>query len=137
MKASNLTTSLLVDQTPQEVFTAINNVSGWWTEIKGSSKELHDVFTVRFGQVFITHKIVELVPGQKVVWHVTDSNVKEWVDTMIRFEISAKNNSTEIHFTHIGMYPGLEDYDDCVKGWNKFIHEGLFNLITRGDGVPA
>lgn len=130
MTTTDLTISLLVDQTPQKIFKAINNVGAWWTEIEGSSQQPGDVFTVRFGEVFITHKIAEHVTNKKIVWHVTDSSEKEWIDTQICFEISIKDNSSEIHFTHIGMVPELKDYNDCVKGWTKFIGN-LPNLIAK------
>ena len=136
MKTQDLTMSLQVEQTPQEVFNAINNVGAWWTKIEGSSKKVNDSFTVRFGKVYITHQLVELVPGQKVFWQVTDSNVEEWINTRIEFDIAAKKNSTSINFTHIGMHPGLDDYKDCVKGWNRFLNESLVKLIAEGKGLP-
>ncbi len=37
----NYTTNFVVDQTPEEVFAAINNVRGWWSgEIEGSTDNI-------------------------------------------------------------------------------------------------
>jgi len=65
MKNQDFTTTLLVDQTPKEVFDAINNVRGWWSEeIKGSTDKLSDEFEYRFETFhFSKQKVVDLVPG--------------------------------------------------------------------------
>ena len=137
MKNQDYNAIITVSNTAQEAFKSINSVSKWWTAIEGNSERLNDVFTVHFGEIFITHKVAELVPGKKVVWHVTDTNVEEWKGTKISFEISPKSNSTEINFTHLGIVPGLECYDSCVKAWNKFVKGNLFELITNDKGVLA
>ncbi len=131
MNTTDLAISLEVNQTPQKAFKAINNVAEWWTEIEGQSKKLDDVFTVRFGAVFITHKVVDLVPYKKVAWLVTGSSEKNWIDTKICFDISVAGDSTKLKFTHLGMVPELKDYDDCLKGWTKFVKENLPRLIAK------
>ena len=52
------------------------------------------------------------------------------------FEISTKDDSTEICFTNIGLQPQIECYNDCVKGWDQYIKGSLFKLITEGKGEP-
>ena len=47
-------------------------------DFEGSLKKQEDVFTVRFGKVYITMKVTELIPDQKIVWYVTDCN-KPWL----------------------------------------------------------
>ena len=127
----------------KEAGEGINNVSVWWaTHVTGLSQNLHDVFTVRFGKTFSTIKIIELVPGKKILWHVIDSlvplfkNEKQWNNTKMLWEISTENNAVQINFTHIGLTPETECYTDCVAGWSYFVKESLFKLLTEGKGLP-
>jgi hypothetical protein len=139
MITSNFTTTILVEETPKKVFEAINNVRGWWTEnFDGSSQKVNDIFTVHFGETFITIKIEELIPGKKIVWYVTDcnkhwlKNKKEWKGTEIIWEISSKNETTQIDFTHRGLVPKLECYNVCENAWCGFLIDNIFNAIKNG-----
>jgi hypothetical protein len=144
MKTENFTTSFLVDQSPEEVFDAINNVRGWWSgEIDGSTDSLGDVFTYRYKDVHrTTQKITEMVPGKKVVWHVTDAELSfvkdktEWNGTDIVFEITRKGDQTEVRFTHVGLVPAFECYGGCSGAWGFYINDSLRNLIASGKGEP-
>src|SRR3954464_11708150 len=72
MTATDYTTSFVVDQTPEEVFKGINNVRGWWSEsVEGKTDQLNEEFLYYYKDVHIAKmKIVEFVPGKKVVWLV-------------------------------------------------------------------
>jgi len=143
MKAQNFTTTIVVDKGPEEAFRAINNVSGWWAKnFKGKAEKRGDKFTVDFGQTFVDFEISELIPNKKIAWLVTDcnlhwiSNKKEWNGTEVIFELVEKANSTQITFTHIGLTPGVECYEDCYAGWTGHITGSLVKLINEGKGMP-
>ena len=144
MEHKNYNATLTVSQTANEVFKSINSVSRWWMEnLEGDSENLNGVFTVDFGDNnFVTHKLIEVMPDKKVVWLVTDCYLSwfkdktEWTNTKMSFEISTNDNKTQIHFTHIGLVPGIECYDMCVKGWDQYVKGSLLKLITEGKGQP-
>jgi len=140
----DFTTAFRVDQSPEEVFDAINNVRGWWSgEICGRTDKLGAEFKYRYRDFHrSTQKITELVPGKKVVWHISDSSLNfvkdktEWNGTDIVFEISKKDDKTELRFTHVGLVPALECYGDCSGAWGFYIKDSLRSLITKGKGQP-
>ena len=142
MNNQNYMTTVSVNQTPEQVFDVVNNVVGWWQgEIKGSTNKLNDEFTYRMEEIhFSKQKVMELVPNKKVVWLVTDSRLSsfkdksEWTGTKISFEISEINNQTQLRFTHVGLVPKIECYNDCSNAWSQLIQESLFSLITTGKG---
>ena len=133
-----------MDNTPKEVFEAVNNVRGWWSgDITGITDKLGAEFTYRYKDFHrSTQKITEFVPGKKVVWHVTDSYLgfvkdkTEWNGTDIVFEITKKDNKTQLTFTHVGLVPDFECYDDCSNAWGSYVNGSLKKLITKGKGKP-
>src|SRR5882762_7906417 len=145
MKEQDYHTSITVDATAHEAFNCINSVTKWWTEnLEGSSQKLNDEFTVRFGDVhYSRQKLVEIVPGKKVVWLVTDSKLnflkdnQEWTGTKISFEISEKDSKTQIRFTHQGLVPEIECFNACSNAWGEYINNSLRNLVNTGKGQPT
>ena len=138
------TSTILVDQTPEDVFNAVNNVRGWWSEeIEGGADKLNSEFLHHYRDVHICKmKVIEFIPGKKIVWLVLDNHFSftkdktEWIGTKISFEISKKDNKTQLLFTHIGLVPEYECYDICNDAWTNYIQNSLYNLITTGKGQP-
>jgi hypothetical protein len=137
-------TSFTVEQSPREVFDAINDVRGWWSgEIEGRTDALGAVFTYRYRSLHrSTQTITELVPGERVVWQVSDASLEfvqdrtEWNGTRIVFEIARKGSKTEVRFTHVGLVPRFECYGMCSGAWGAYINDSLRGLITTGRGHP-
>ena len=142
MAKQDFTTTLVTDQTPQQVFNAINNPQDWWSgEVSGSAARLNDEFTYRYEDLhFSKQRIVEMVPDQKVVWLVTESQINyaedknEWTGTKISFDIAKEGNKTHLRFTHLGLDPGIECFDSCSYSWTQLIQQSLFSLIATGKG---
>jgi uncharacterized protein YndB with AHSA1/START domain len=143
-KNQSFTTAYTVDQSPEEVFAAINNVRGWWSEnIDGRTDELGAEFKFRHKDFHkSTQKITEWAPGKKVVWHIVDSQLTrfkdqtEWNGTKVVFEIARKDGKTELRFTHDGLVPAFECYGGCSGAWGFYINDSLRALITTGQGRP-
>lgn len=144
MTTSDFTTTISVEQTPTEVFDAINNVRGWWSEeIEGGTEKLNGEFNYHYQDVHrCKMKIVEFMPNKKVVWQVLDNyfsfgkDKNEWKGNTIIFEVSEKDNKTQLQFTQVGLVPEYECYDICENAWTTYIQKSLYSLITTGNGQP-
>ena len=144
MTTTDFSTTILVKNSPEEVFNAINNVRGWWSEeIEGSTNKLNDEWNYHYQDVHkCKMKIVEFIPNKKIVWLVMDKffsftkNKSEWNGNKIIFEITEKNNQTQLKFTQVGLVPEYECYDICQGAWTTYITKSLRNLIATGIGKP-
>ncbi|MGV3696200.1 SRPBCC family protein [Flavobacterium sp.] len=141
---ANFTSTITVDKTPHEVFNAIINVRGWWSEeITGNSSNVGDVFDYQYGDVHRSKmKLIEVIPNKVVVWHVLENyfnfteDEEEWTDDKILFEISELDGKTQMQMTHVGLTPHNECYNACNDGWTFYIQTSLKNLIETGKGMP-
>lgn len=144
MEQQDFTTAFTVDQTPEQVFDAVNNVRGWWSGvIEGDAHKQGDEFTYHYKDFHRSkQKVTEFISGKRVVWHVTDANLgpftnkAEWIGTDIIFEIASKGGKTELRFTHAGLVPAFECYGGCSGAWGELVNKNLRHLITTGKNQP-
>ena len=139
MKEKDFTTTILVTHSPKEVFEAIINTRDWWdNRIKGVTDKLNGIFIHQAGDVHTCKlKIIEFVPGEKVVWLVMENyfsftaDSHEWEGSKMVFDITEKKGETQLCFTQVGLTPKLECYEHCASEWTDYIQSSLFSLITN------
>lgn len=144
MASKDFTSTITVDQTPTEVFNAVTNVRGWWSEgIQGNSSKVNDVFDYQYED---THrckiKLIEVIPNKVIVWHILENYFSfieeetEWTDDKVIFEITEVGGKTQLQMTHVGLTPQNECYNACYDGWTYYIQTSLKSLIETGKGLP-
>lgn len=140
----NFNTNILVEQSADKAYQAIQNFRAWWSEeIEGSTDKLNETFFYHYKDVHLCKvKLIEAVPNERLVYLVTEnefnftSDKTEWVNTKLIFELSSENGKTKIHFTHEGLVPEYECYAVCEDAWTSYIQGSLFSLISTGTGKP-
>jgi uncharacterized protein YndB with AHSA1/START domain len=144
MRQPDFTTTFVVDQTAAEVFSAVTDVRGWWSQqIDGDTDRLHAEFHYDNGEVHqSTMHIMDFVPQQRVVWKCLANTFNfvddpaEWVGTTLHFVMSAEGERTRLTFTHVGLVPDYECFEVCSSAWGGYVGDSLRSLITTGKGNP-
>ncbi len=144
MEQANYHTSFTIPASPAAALQHIANVGGWWAKnFTGHAAATGDTFIVRFGGTSVDFEISEFIPDRKIVWKVNDCNLnwlknkKEWLGTTVVWDLSTTNGQTKVDMTHVGVAPGVECYESCVKGWNEHIYTSLVKMMEGGEGIPA
>ena len=144
MKKTDFTTSIVVDKSPKEVYEAINNVRGWWSEeIEGPTDTLNKEWFYHYKDIHLCKmKVVELEPKKRVVWEVVENSFNfvkdqnEWVGNHLIFDIQEEGGKTKLTFTQVGLTSVYECYTVCQEAWTNYINNSLYKLITTGKGDP-
>ncbi len=135
--------TILSDKSPEVIYQILLNVRAWWSGLyeesfTGQTEKLNDVFSFKAGggAHYTEQKLVELVANKKIVWLVTAANLTflentaEWVGTQLIFEISEAGDKNEVKFTHQGLLPTSECYDNCAPAWTQYMQTKLLPLLT-------
>lgn len=135
---------MLLDQCREDVFAAVVNPRGWWSEnIEGPTDRPGEVFTYHHQDVHrCTIRVAEMTRPTRVIWQVVDNHfsftddAKEWKGTEIHFEITEIGPKTELRFTHLGLVPAYQCFEVCSGSWDFYLHTSLRGLIRTGRGLP-
>ena len=131
----NYSYRMMTRKSPKEIFELLLDVEQWWSgiyeeTITGESQKENDTFSFSAGggMHYSRQKLITLIPNKKIAWEVLESNLsfledpKEWEHTKLIFDIhETAQNETQIVFTHEGLKPQIECYDQCTNAWTKYL----------------
>ncbi|TDC67910.1 SRPBCC domain-containing protein [Actinomadura sp. GC306] len=121
-----------------EVYRALTGVDGladWWTaDTRGEGDEVGGVLRFRFGAGGFDMKVLELVPGKRVLWEVVDGP-EEWLGTHVAWDLSEAEEYTVVLFRHEGWKEPVEFMHHCSTKWAVYLLS-LKSLIETGKGAP-
>jgi hypothetical protein len=140
----SFTTSITVDKPANEVYTAIQNFRGWWSEeIEGNTDKLNETFFYHYKDIHLCKlRLIESVTDRKLVYEVTENEFNfvqdktEWVGTRLIFEIHDAGDHSTVKFTHEGLVPEYECFEVCNEAWSSYIGNSLKSFIETGKGNP-
>jgi hypothetical protein len=134
-KTDSFTYHFETSKSAEEMCKLLLDVRQWWVgfyeeTITGESKKLNDEFTFLAGNGmhFTRMKLITLEPSSRIEWIVTESKLtflsdpEEWIDTTISFDIKSKGSKTEVTFTHRGLVPQIECYNNCSTAWTEYLN---------------
>lgn len=137
----DFTFQFLTAKNAEEIYPMLLDVKSWWKgfygeNIQGESNEVGDEFTFFAGDgVHISkQKLIEKLPNERLAWQVIESNLsflndkKEWDDTIISFSLEEMENGTKVKFTHQGLMPEIECYENCSLAWTNYLKNLEINL---------
>jgi uncharacterized protein YndB with AHSA1/START domain len=110
---------------PAAVYDQLATTSGlqnWWThDVRGESA-VGEKVSFFFGAPdrFFVMEVVELEPDDRVAWRVVDG-ADEWIDTLITFDIVAREDETIVLFKHAGWREPVEFMHLCSTKWASYL----------------
>ena len=131
---------VVIAAAPDQVYKAITEASGlesWWATHAVAEPKVGTTLEVRFGDNPIVNKmdVIDLEPGRKIEWLTRQSNLPEWVDTHIVWELSPIENGTKIRFGQRGYASAEGCLAMCSYHWAGYL-TSLKDFLETGKGNP-
>jgi uncharacterized protein YndB with AHSA1/START domain len=132
---------LTVNATIACVFAAVSCVeglSGWWTTDTGGSPEPGGELRFAFRDGTAVMRVEERTsPGLERWTCLGHSGQPEWARTTVTFRLTEVSPAaTRLEFTHGGLRPQLDCYDQCSTGWT-YLMRSLAAYAETGTGHPV
>ena len=81
----------------------------------------------------IDMKVLELVPGKRVLWQVVDGP-KEWIATKVSFDLRQEGDYCLVFFKHEGWKEQVDFMHHCSTKWGSYMMS-LKALVETGKGA--
>jgi uncharacterized protein YndB with AHSA1/START domain len=117
-----------------DALTTLTGLSAWWAQDTTGATDIGGVLAFRFTAGGFDMKVVDVVPGKHLLWEVVDGP-KEWIGTMVDWEIKQEDEYTIVLFSHLGWREPVEFMNHCSTKWAIFLMS-LKALIETGAGQP-
>ncbi|WP_245677028.1 SRPBCC family protein [Nocardia acidivorans] len=115
--------------------TSIEGLAGWWAnDTAGKADDVGGIVTFRFVAGGFDMKVLELDPGNRVLWEVVEGP-EEWVGTHVEWSLQQADDYTVILFKHLGWKEPVEFMYHCSTKWAIFLMS-LKSLVETGTGTP-
>lgn len=127
-----------VKSSVDEVFEALTTTDGlaaWWTEdTTGVAGEVDGKIAFRFTPGGFDMKVLELTPGERVLWEVVDGP-EEWIGTTVDFRLTQEDEWATVMFKHEGWREPVDFMHHCSTKWATYLMS-LKSLVETGKGAP-
>ena len=114
--------------------TTVQGLCGWWTTDTQGQSKVGEVLRFRFGAGGFDMKVLELRPGEHVLWQVVDGPA-EWIGTKVSFDLKQQGDWSIVLFKHQGWKEPVEFMHHCSTKWGVFLLS-LKSLLETGKGAP-
>ena len=139
--ATDYHADLTIDAPVHAVFAAVSSVeglSGWWTTDTSGSPEPGGELRFTFRDGVAVMRVTDQVPPTLERWTcLGHSGQPEWAGTTVTFRLTEVNATvSRLEFTHGGLRPQLDCYEQCSAGWN-YLMGSLVSYAETGSGHPV
>jgi hypothetical protein len=117
-----------------QALTTVDGLSGWWTSDTHGENKVGGVLQFRFGNGGFDMKVLELKPGEHVLWQVVDGP-EEWLGTKVSFDLKQNGDWIVVLFKHQSWKAPVEFMHHCSTKWAVFLLS-LKSLLETGKGAP-
>jgi uncharacterized protein YndB with AHSA1/START domain len=118
-----------------QALTTTEALAGWWTTgTSGKGGDVGGVLQFRFEAGGFDMRVLELDPGRRVLWEVTDGP-PEWIGTRVDWKLYQADDYAIVLFHHQGWREPVEFMHHCSTKWAIFLMS-LKSLLETGKGAP-